>query len=137
MTEMRRCSACGVELSEATSAQGLCPNCLLKLGLSDPSMAGPAESQPVQTAAPAPPPHRLPERRALSWKWLGIAGVAAGLVLATFALRDALTWKQRPPDQPTAIRFNIYPPAADFERVRTSRNLAISPDGRQLAYVAT
>ena len=51
MSEAVRCSACGTELSEI-SAQGFCPACLLKLGLSDSHIAAAPEDASVQ-AQPA------------------------------------------------------------------------------------
>jgi NMD protein affecting ribosome stability and mRNA decay len=73
MSETRRCSACGAELTEPTSLQGLCPACLLRLGLSDPAMSAvrePVVSVPetatveaVHTASPPAP--RLGSRREL------------------------------------------------------------------------
>src|SRR5215472_15167108 len=108
MSESARCPQCGTELPEETP-QGLCPTCLLKLGLSG---AVPAFQEP-----PSSPPRR---RRRL------IAFIA---VLGAAALGAAVSiWPRRPSPRPFVVRFNVpLPEDASF---------AVSPDGKQLAYSA-
>ena len=55
--DTERCGRCGAEFAATSSPLGLCPACLLKLGMSDPAMAPPAEPEPEPVAplAPVPP----------------------------------------------------------------------------------
>ena len=57
--DAQRCGRCGAEFTATSTPLGLCPACLLKLGMSDPAMT-PAqepepEPEPVAPLAPAPP----------------------------------------------------------------------------------
>src|SRR5262249_29587184 len=75
---------------------------------------------------PAPVPGRRRSRKRMAW---AVAGVA---LLATLALAAAHLREVSPSIQPT-IRFSVAPP----EGVTFEGPVAISPDGRRLALVAT
>src|SRR5712692_10544923 len=106
MSEARRCPQCGTEFSAETSPQGLCPACLLKLGLSD------AGGTPV---VPAPRVSRIP-RRVPWWVWV-VAAVAILVALVSLFRRS-----NRPRENPRVIRFSVDPPAGFVG------HLAVSPD---------
>src|SRR5262249_25246813 len=123
MSDASRCSSCGAELLEVSS-QGLCPVCLLKLGLSDPSLSSPvAERDEADTTArqvePAPP-----EANRLHRLW-PILAVAAALVLAAAVV--LVFWHRPVPAQARVLRFALSPgkDAIDF---------AVSPDGLRLVF---
>ena len=124
MSEAARCSACGTELSE-TSAQGLCPACLLKLGLSDSHISASPEDPSVQ-AQPAVKAELPIHRHGVHWAVPATAVVALLLVVAGLAI-----FLQRPLPPPVRIlRFDLVPPkdAIDF---------AVSPDGLHLVFSAS
>ena len=50
MSESSQCVRCGAEVVEGLSADGICPNCLLTLGLATPEL--PNDEQPTVTATP-------------------------------------------------------------------------------------
>src|SRR5439155_20201655 len=118
MDEAVRCPQCGAVFSGSTSPLGLCPACLLRLGVSDPA------GTPIQ-AAPRP---ASPRTGSL---WIPLLSsltlvVVFGLLLAFFS--------RRTPDT-RVIRFSIGPPP-NTEFVDGSQ-LALSPDGLRLAWIAT
>jgi len=115
MGETGRCPQCGGELSQAQS--GLCPACLLRLGLSG-SMA--AEPTPL-----AEPPKPAPARRA-KWTWI-VAALALVALAAVWVL--VVGNRQQPPPV-----VKLFVPAPEQT---TLRALAVSPDGRVLAFTAT
>src|SRR5215471_48661 len=107
MPESARCPQCGTELPEE-APQGLCPTCLLKLGLSG--------AVPVFQD----PPSSLPRRKR---RMIAIAAVVGAATLLT-----VLIVPRRPSPRPLVVRFDIpVPEAASF---------AVSPDGTQLAFSA-
>ena len=110
MSESGFCPKCGTELT-SNSPHGLCPNCLLALGLGAP-------------AAPA-----APRRRAL----IAVAvAVGMGLAASLFTLATI----RRPGTEPRAVHFNLYPPGgAEFSE--RSGDFALAPDARSLVYVAS
>jgi serine/threonine-protein kinase len=91
-------------------------------------LLAPASGPSIVHAAPIAP--ASPRRLALA-----IAGLAAAAAIGALA-----TWLlTRPAAQAPAVpaRFEIVPPAAHpLERIFTYRNVAISPDGRHVAYRA-
>jgi len=84
-----------------------------------------SQIQPVPPP-PAPQPSAPPPRRSLLWP--GIAGV---FVLTTCALAF-LHFREALPTTPSAVRFQISPP----DKVNFGDYLALSPDGRNLAFTA-
>jgi eukaryotic-like serine/threonine-protein kinase len=130
MKETRRCSACGAELLEGAAPQGLCPACLLRLGLSSPSVT------PPKTDLPAEPPHPAPPiRRQTSWKiWITLAAAVLLLVgaVAIFSLLP-----RQPPTDTGVIRFSLQPPSnRGLRPINGTADFALSPDGRRIAFVA-
>jgi eukaryotic-like serine/threonine-protein kinase len=122
---MSDCPSCGAELPEA-SPQGPCPVCLLKLGLSDPSLPsstaeGDEPSAGVQQLPPAEPAGR---RLRPSWPILAAAGaiLLAGIAVLLSSHRSV------PPLAPV-LRFALYPP-------KDAMDFAVSPDGLRLVYTA-
>jgi serine/threonine protein kinase/Tol biopolymer transport system component len=65
----------------------------------------------------------------LSWLWPGIAG----LLLVTLALGAFLHFREKPPKPPELFRFQIETPALRNDGLFY---MALSPDGRKLAYTA-
>jgi len=132
MSEPRRCSACGTELTESNSAQGLCPACLLRLGLSDPSIA-PAPEPKTAESSPQPTQNRRPGRR------YAFRGTFAGLLLFAVLAAAGYFYALRPGDvkQTPVIHFTVYPTSTDrFGPSTQLGDFAVSPDGRQLVYVS-
>src|SRR5215831_7675647 len=100
-----RCPHCGAELPEQ-SPPGVCPACLLRLGLSG--------TVPAYFETPSVP---LRRKRHLM-------AIAATAVVAIVAAMTIAIW--RPALHPHVVRFQIpVPDEATF---------ALSPDGAQLAY---
>jgi Tol biopolymer transport system component len=77
-------------------------------------------------AAPAPPAAARPQR---NWTW-----IAAALVLVVaFGTVSLVHFRETPP-QPVQVRFQVPPPEGGaFRQVL----MALSPDGRQLAFLAS
>jgi Tol biopolymer transport system component len=130
MNETRRCSACGAELVEGAAPQGLCPACLLRLGLSSPSVTAPKIDLPAE-----PPPGPPPIRSRSSWKlWMGLAA-ATLLLLGASAI--FFLFPRQPSTVAGVIRFSIQPPSnTGLRRVHSPADFALSPDGRRIAFVA-
>jgi serine/threonine-protein kinase len=93
--------------------------------------SGAAEAvEPAPALAAAPVAAAPARRRALPW----IAGIAAGIALASAAAWAIVHFAPEPKAQP--VRFAFVPPAA--QAISTSavdRVLAISPDGTHIAYI--
>ena len=95
MADSARCSGCGAEFVAEASPQGLCPACLLKLGLSDPDIRveraeASVSTEPAGAPTTAAPPRSakpsLPEKSRFprpSWPVLAVAGGAVVLVALT------------------------------------------------------
>jgi eukaryotic-like serine/threonine-protein kinase len=124
----RRCSQCGADLADGMSAQSLCPQCLLKLGLSGavPAFADPPEPEPA-----APASRRSGSRAGI---WIAALGVVAVAVIALF-----LTQLIRPvPAPPRTVRFSLaFPDSAHGFGTDGGHQFAVSPDGGQIALTAT
>jgi Tol biopolymer transport system component len=120
-----KCASCGAELSEA-SPQGLCAVCLFKLGLSDPNMPAIAAEIPKEEPRPAvssPAPRRV---RRFSWlSLLALFALAVVLVIAAVTISS----NRRSPAPMNVLRFEVRP-------LKDAKDIALSPDGRRLAYTA-
>jgi predicted Ser/Thr protein kinase len=62
MAEEQKCPKCGAELP-ANAPEGLCPRCLIKLGVQTGEQASGADSRMPSEAATSPPPHGGPPDR--------------------------------------------------------------------------
>ena len=87
----------------------------------------------AQTAAPAP------GAQSRGWRRHRVAWIAAGVVVLVAALAAAMkftTWSTSGPSNAAAVRFEVTPPPnAAFSP--SSASLALSPDGRSLAFTAS
>jgi serine/threonine protein kinase/Tol biopolymer transport system component len=83
-------------------------------------------------AALTPPPSR---RRLPAWLPWAIATVATLALLATVAL--TVTSFRRPPEPLTPIRFQVTAPGTATTMSATANFLALSPDGRHIAFVSS
>ena len=113
MTDSARCPDCAGELNE----HGLCPKCLLKLGMSG-AVPGIDEAQASSTSKPVTPPALIRRR----WTKASAAAAVAVLVIAGFTIF-------RPRDKPPAgpvVRFAVP--------LDGGSEFAVSPDGTKLAY---
>ena len=88
----------------------------------------PASEQPASTAAPASPPTR---RRVLSWATASTAVVALGGVLALWA-----PWTPIPAASVSKVLVDIGADASVTTAGAPGANIALSADGRLLAFVA-
>jgi len=104
-------------LDEA-SPEGLCPACLLKLGLS--GAIPPFVEEPVKVAAPR---KRKP---LLKWAALGFGLITVAVLAVAMLVRTPI----RTPEGPV-VRFTIVAPDSG------AGDLAISPDGTRLVYTAS
>jgi Tol biopolymer transport system component len=132
-----RCGRCGAEYATSSSPLGLCPACLLKLGMSGVAMA-PSEPDPEPESA-APPVSSVPSfagrrpRLASRAVWIAIAIVMLVTAAAYFFMRAS-------PRQPlarthaSAIRFTVTLP--DEAELLEGSQLAVSPDGLNLVVAA-
>jgi len=88
----------------------------------DHTLAGTASTEPMTG------------QRELPVKWKVIAAV---LLLATFGLGGAVAYLYRAPAESAAVRFFVYPPEkTTFASAGRNSPMAISPDGRRLAFNA-
>lgn len=106
MIETSRCPQCGAELPEQ-SPPGICPACLLKLGLSG----------AVPSYREIPPSTTQVKRR--------LKAIAAIAIFVAIVGAVSLTTR-RPVVHPRVVRFQIAVP--------DDATFALSPDGEQLAY---
>ena len=91
-----------------------------------------AESGATNAASPGPiaGSKRPGLRRALPWAVAGVLGTFLAIVLVMWA-----PW--RPPSPAASMRFSIVPPApASLSRSGADRQIAMSPDGSHVVYVA-
>src|SRR5262245_4899534 len=124
MSEVTRCTACGAENATAESPQGLCPSCLLKLGLSDPALTISAPASPISQP-----------RIAKGRRW----GVAAAVAVTAAAVAFVALRVSSPSSSVDApvVRFRIDPPfATNFGRQLSAGGIAVSPDGKRVAFVS-
>ena len=132
-----RCTRCGTEFPASSSPLGLCPACLLKLGMSDVAMVPPADGvQEVEPAAPMSPlPAVLPPRRSrrLSFRTLatvfGIAAISAAVLFFFLRPRHEAVDSHASP-----VRFTLTLP--DGIEMPDAAQFAVSADGGQLAVAA-
>jgi len=121
-----RCPQCGAEQPPGEEwEQKLCPACLMKLGLSG---AIPRMSIPEPEPAAAAPSIRPP---APKWNWRLVVRVVEGaalLALLSIAVLYFLPERSAPP--PTVQMTILTPGEMEVQ------DLAVSPDGRVLAYTA-
>src|SRR5262249_41000602 len=88
MTESARCSSCGAELSQDSAPQGLCPACLLKLGLSSTNIPADEPAQP--SVSPPPKGNRASVRKSVIGLIIA-AVVLFGLLQMFFLVRGRLS----------------------------------------------
>jgi eukaryotic-like serine/threonine-protein kinase len=135
--DAQRCGRCGAEFTATSTPLGLCPACLLKLGMSDPAMTPALEPEPEpEPVAPLPlaPPAplarrlRLPPRRV----WMTAAAV---LVLIVAASQFFPGSRREPSDfHGTPVRFTLTLP--DETEIADGAQFAVSADGTQLVVAA-
>jgi Tol biopolymer transport system component len=141
-----RCSRCGTEYSGQSSPLGLCPSCLMALGMSgqieesgirnqESAGVGPEESASVTQQEST---RALQQTRAKRHRWLVMAGVAlllALVVLSGFMLRriqDAAA--PAPPLTSSTVRFTL--PYPDGTEAIDGAQFAVSPDGKNVVVAA-
>src|SRR5258708_6294913 len=84
---------------------------------------------PAVEAAPAIEP---PPRRAPMWPWIVLAGVLVVCATLLFLVAPSRHARSGPP-----VRFAIDLPAGQEFRFYSGRQIAISPDGSTIAWIAT
>src|SRR5215475_12712983 len=120
MSDTARCSACGAELVQDATPQGLCAACLLKLGLSSTNI--PVDDIPQPLPEPDQPARSRPFKR--RWPVPLILTGASLLVIAMAFL--FLVRRLTPPQQDRVLRFSLLLP--------NSIDFAVSPDGRRIGF---
>ena len=96
--------------------------------------AGAVRIEIEDTLAGTAPTEPMMGQRELSVKWKLIAAV---LLLTTLGLSGAVAYLYRTPAEPAAVRFFVYPPEkTSFASAGRNSPMAISPDGRRLAFNA-
>jgi serine/threonine protein kinase/Tol biopolymer transport system component len=97
------------------------------------SLLGGAQSSGVTNAVQSPDTSAHGIRRTLRTQ---LGWIVAGLFLLS-ALTFAILYFRRAPDQVRTVRFAVgIPDAADAYRVVEMQSMAVSPDGRHLAFIA-
>jgi Tol biopolymer transport system component len=152
--ETKRCARCGAEFTPSSSPLGVCPSCLLKLGMSDPAMTPPSaeEAEPETVAAdPKGPalhdPAEGPKGPALHDPAAGPKGPALRLLLviliaALLAIAaGAMVFRSvQPPGHVSeaahaqAVRFTLTLP--DGMQLPEAAQFAVSEDGTQVVVAA-
>lgn len=132
-----RCPQCGAEFEPGTSPLGLCPACLMKLGVSDPALKvpeleAPRLAAPVATADPVVTAPVAPRQQRSLGMWL-VAGAAVIVMMIAFVLFRT-TGAGSPASTTNVIRFELALPR-DLELVEGAQ-FAISPDGRHIVAAA-
>jgi eukaryotic-like serine/threonine-protein kinase len=85
---------------------------------------------PVELETPTPPPRSVTSRR-VAWRWAG----AAALILVTVLVGSVWRRTADPPAQLPLRRFSIDPAIPVESRVFNDPVVAVSPNGRYIAYV--
>lgn len=138
----QRCEKCGAEYTASASPLGLCPACLLKLGMSDPAITPPREpdagagpaSEPVAVVAPPPPPVR-PRLQIPLWAWIaGIAILVLLVIVFNLFVQRLQPRGARTSALSNTVRFTLTLP--DEARMPDAARFAVSPDGTHLVVVA-
>jgi Tol biopolymer transport system component len=129
-----RCPQCDAEFVPAASPLGLCPACLLKLGVSDPAMKPlpPAPEPAVSSGVVSSPP--APSRPAWRRRLVRIGAPAAVVValLAWALVRRSVD--AVPSSVSSVIRFSL--PWPDDTDAVEGAQFAVSPDGSRVALAA-
>jgi Tol biopolymer transport system component len=135
-----RCPQCGADFSPASSPLGLCPSCLLKLGVSDPAMTPPSPVEsprvpavtPVLAIAAPSSSHRRWRRAGLIW----IVPVVLVALLAAFAGLRMVSAPRSNGALPltTVVRFGL--PLPDETDSLEGAQFAVSPDGARIVLAA-
>jgi Tol biopolymer transport system component len=131
---IERCPQCGVEFVPEASPLGLCPACLLKLGVSDPAMKPlSVHPQPVAStkAVASPPASSRPGWRGRLMR-IGVPA-AIGMALLAWAVVRRST-DGVPSLVSSVIRFNL--PWPDETAAVEGAQFAVSPDGSRIALAA-
>lgn len=142
--EPTRCRNCGTEFSGRSTPLGLCPACLIKLGMSDPNWTPPPEPPPeIPAAAAASPAGASPaatvaSRRFPRFPRLPLSvWIAAGAILALLFVLSRFLQPRDPryndPSGPV-VHFTLALP--DEVELADGAQFAVSPDGKQIAAVA-
>ena len=134
--QTNRCARCGAEFIPSSSPLGVCPSCLLKLGMSDPAMTPPPaqEPEPGIVAAGSKGPAlrlRLPSRRV----WIAIAAllvILVGTYFSRFLMSPARESNAAAHAQP--VRFTLTLP--DGTQIPEAAQFAVSADGTQVVVAA-
>jgi len=126
--EANCCPQCGAEFAGQRSPLGLCPACLLKLGMSDPAWTPPPASEPVQPAPPASSARRLriPSRRV----WATATVVLVGVLAASFVFFFLTPSNDTGGPLRSAVRFSL--PRPNETDSIDGAQFAVSPDGTQI-----
>ena len=139
-SDTQRCGRCGAEFTATSTPLGLCPACLLKLGMSDPAMTPAQEPEPEPVAAPPigplPAVPRARARRRLRLPPGGVwIAVAAALVFAVVAMQPFLQpRRQILGTHADPVRFTLTLP--DEVEMSDGAQFAVSADGTQLVVAA-
>lgn len=136
----KRCSRCGAEYSNNSSPLGLCPGCLLTLGMSgihDPG-AGSQESAVIerQESTVITPPESPAVRHAHApWpRWRTGAAVALLVAIGALLFFVAISRRNDAPPFPIVVRFTL--PFPNETRALEGPQFAPSPDGTAIALAA-
>ena len=125
-----RCRNCGTEFSGHASPLGVCPACLLKLGMSDPNWA--PEGSPPVAAAPATTPVTVARRRRLPWRRT-LLGLGVLLLLAftvTRVTRSFVTRSGFSRPSGNVVRFSLTLP--DEADLANGAQFAVAPDSQRI-----
>src|SRR5262245_43068582 len=157
--ETKRCARCGAEFTPSSSPLGVCPSCLLKLGMSDPAVpagpSGPALHEDVAPIGPAlhdevnpkrptlrdtvtvpagskGPASRLRLLRRVSIAIAALLVIVVGTIFSRFLMRPTQESNAAPHAQ--AVRFTLTLP--DGMQIPEAAQFAVSADGTQVVVAA-
>jgi dipeptidyl aminopeptidase/acylaminoacyl peptidase len=148
--DTKRCSRCGAEYSGQASPLGLCPACLLALGMSDPSWTPPADSSAAgeSPASPQTVATHMVAQRPSMWArarhtltnhrrpvLLTMIAVAS-LIAITMFLNALFPGRVQDAQQPASsvVRFTL--PWPQDTQALDGAQFAVSPDGTAVAIAA-